>query len=62
MKFDKFKYYLEEAGLGILECSNILLRQEVAKTFRGIPAQYIPTRRNQCLSTADTLFFFDPVH
>jgi len=62
MTFDKFKNCLEEAGLGIQECSNIILKQEMGKTFRVMPAQYIPILRNQCLSTADTLFLFDPVH
>jgi maleate cis-trans isomerase len=62
MTFDKFKDYLEEAGLGIKECSNIILKQEVTKMFRGMPAEYIPFLRNLCLSTADTLFLFDPVH
>jgi hypothetical protein len=62
MTFEKFKNYHEEAGLGIKECSNILLKQEVAKTFKGMPAQNILILQNQCLSTADTLFLFDPVH
>ena len=54
MTFEKFKNYVEEAGVGIQECSNIILKQEEAKTFRVMPAQYIPILRNLCLSTAHT--------
>ena len=62
MTFDKFKNCLEEAGLGMRECSNIILKQEVAKTFRVMPEQCIPILRNLFLSTADNVFLFDPVH